>query len=187
MKTRMKKLAVLVAAAVAITGIYLGALQISNNFHETIPGELYRSAQLSPGDLARYSKEYGIRSIINLRGSNEGKPWYNAEVDEAKATGVEHIDFRMSARQELTQAQAGQLIDLMRNAPKPLLIHCRSGSDRTGLATALYVAAIKKGSEFDSEWQLSLAYGHIALPYTAAYAMNKTFEALETWLGYTDS
>jgi uncharacterized protein (TIGR01244 family) len=182
-----KKIALGVGALVLATGLYLGGLQLTNNFHETVPGELYRSAQLSPDDLTRYVKQYGIRTVINLRGANEKQVWYVREVEAAKASGVQHMDFRMSSHRDLTQDQASALIDMMRNAPKPILIHCRSGSDRTGLAAALYIAAVKKGTEFNSEWQMSLFYGHIGLPYTSAYPMNETFESLEPWLGYFDS
>ena len=124
---------------------------------------------------------------MNLRGDHTGDKWYDEEVKEEKISGVQHYNFRMSSSKRLTKEQAIALIDLMKNMPKPILIHCRSGSDRTGLASALYVAGVKKGSEFDAELQLSILYGHIPLWFTSAYAMNETFEALEPYLGYFDS
>ncbi|ERM02527.1 hypothetical protein Q644_16060 [Brucella intermedia 229E] len=94
----------------------------------------------------------------------------------------------MSSSKQLNPAQTRQLIALMQNAEKPVLIHCKSGSDRTGgLAAALYVAAIAKGSESKAERQLSIAYGHFGFPLSPTYAMEKTFEAIEAELGYTGS
>ncbi len=93
----------------------------------------------------------------------------------------------MSSRQELSPTQARQLIALMQNAEKPVLIHCKSGSDRTGLAAALYVAAIAKGNERKAEGQMSIAYGHFGFPLSPTYAMEKTFEAIEPELGFPGS
>lgn len=167
--------------------LYLGVLQLTGNFHETIPGELYRSAQLRPGELAHYTQEYHIRSVLNLRGDNTNAPWYDTEVAEAKALGVKHLDFRMSAGRELTKDQAIELMAMMRDAPKPLLIHCRSGADRTGLAAALYMAGVAKRSEWASELQLWPIYGHLPLSFISAFAMNRTFESLEPYLGFPNS
>ena len=60
--------------------LYLFSLQVLNNFHEVIPGEMYRSAQLSDGELTMYVKKYNIKSVINLRGENPTKDWYNNEL-----------------------------------------------------------------------------------------------------------
>jgi uncharacterized protein (TIGR01244 family) len=169
--------------AVAVGG-YLGALQLTGNFHTVIAGTLYRSAQPAAKDIADYRKTYGIKTIVNLRGENIGSPWYDAEVAKAKQLGIAHINFRMSARRELTQAEAADLIAILEQAEKPVLIHCQAGADRSGLASALYVAAVAKLGEEAAEQQISIRYGHVSLPITAAYAMDRTFEALEPWLGF---
>lgn len=168
-------------------GGYLGFLQLSGNFHPVIEGEVYRSAQPTPDALDAYIKEHGIRSVINLRGERTGRDWYDAEVAVAKDNGVKHYSFRMSARQQLGQDRAEELIDLMVNAEKPVLIHCQGGADRTGLAAALYMAAIAKAGEEAAEDQISFRYGHVSLPMTMAYPMDETFEALEPWLGFQGS
>lgn len=46
-----------------------------------IPGELYRSVQLSPERLKTYVRANGICTIINLRGENTKLDWYNQETD----------------------------------------------------------------------------------------------------------
>lgn len=180
-------------AAVSIVGLgltagaFLGHLHLNGNFHPVVAGEVYRSAQPSPEALAKYVKEQGIRSIINLRGNNAGANWYDAEVASARAQGVAHYDFGMSARKRLDEPRAQELIALMNKAEKPVLIHCQGGADRSGLASALYLAAIAKAGEERAESQISLRYGHISLPVSAGYAMDETFEALEPFLGFNDS
>lgn len=172
---------------VVALGLYLVVQLSVGNFHEVLPGELYRSAQLGEGDISRYNRDYGIKTVLNLRGENRGSAWYDTEVREAKAAGVTHIDFRMSAGRELPTEQAIALIQIMKDAPKPLLIHCRSGADRTGLAAAFYMAGIAKKGEWAAERQLWIYYGHLPLHFNESFAMNRTFERLEPYLGFPDS
>ncbi|WEF23889.1 dual specificity protein phosphatase family protein [Paracoccus sp. S3-43] len=177
-------LAVLLVATVA----WLGFLQLSGNFHEVSQGQVYRAAQMDGQALARWKREYGIASVLNLRGENAGTDWYETELALTRHLGIQHIDFRMSASKELDQAQVMALIDVMKAAPKPLLIHCMGGADRTGLASALYVAGVEKRGEEAAEWQLSLAFGHVGIPWISrAWAMDTTWEDMEAWLGFPDS
>lgn len=162
--------------ALIATGFYAHMLW-TTNFHPVIAGEVYRSSQPSASTIAELQKQYGIKTIINLRGNNTGHAWYDSEVAQAKELNIDHIDFRMSSAHELTQAQAAQLVEIMRDAPKPLLIHCQAGSDRTGLASALYLAAIAKTGEATAESQMSIIYGHLPFSFTRAYAMDRTFES----------
>ena len=159
-----------------VTGVYLGYLQLSTNVHAVVDGQVYRSAQPSPAKLGELVKEYGIKSVLNLRGDSSGEAWYDNEVAAAKGLNVQHIDFRMSATKELMAA-----------APKPMLIHCKAGADRTGLASAIYVAGVAKEGEMAAESQISLTYGHLSLFFIGAYAMDRTFERLEPMFGFFNS
>lgn len=190
--TRMWRIFGRVSAALGLVLVCLagfaGYLHLTGNFHAVIEGQLYRAAQVSPVNLEKWHNEHGVATVLNLRGENTGKDWYDAEVEATRRLGIRHIDFRMSAARALTQEQAQELIELMRDAPKPLLIHCMAGADRTGLAAALYVAAIDGGGEYAAERQLAPRYGHIVLPWVSrAFAMDQTWEDLEPWLGFTDS
>ncbi len=175
-------------AALAALGGYLGYLALSGNFHPVISNEVYRSAQVSKDDISAYQSDYGIRSILNLRGAAPGEAWYDEEIAASAALGVAHVDFAMIASVELSEAQAVQLIALMREMPKPLLVHCRHGSDRTGLAMSLYLAAISGANEETAEGQLSLWFGHFAVPVLSdAWPMDQSWERLEPGLGFVES
>lgn len=180
----MRRASIGLFGLLALGGTYLGALQLTGNFNTVVAGEFYRSGQLAPTQIANYTKRYGIKTIINLRGDNTGSAWYDTEVAEARRLNVTHVNFGISARRELTGPQAAALIDLMKNAEKPILIHCQAGADRSGLASALYLAAIKKSDEATAEGQLSIRFGHFSLPFIPEYAMDRTFEALEPTLGF---
>ncbi|MDE3876139.1 dual specificity protein phosphatase family protein [Sinorhizobium meliloti] len=162
-----------------VFGGYLGVLQLTGNFHEVLPAELYRSAQPSAADIATYARQYGIKTIVNLRGKSM-EAWYLQEVEAAGHAGITHFDFRLSAAKRVSPQQARQLIALLQTAPKPILIHCQAGADRTGLASMLYLQQIAGTDEEISERQLSVRYGHIGLPYiSAAFAMDESWEILE--------
>lgn len=174
--------------AALLVAVHLVNLQVTGNFHEVVPGELFRSAQLSAEDLVTHASAEGIRSVINLRGENRGESWYDSEVAVSRELGLVHLDFRMSAGRPLSRNEAAQLIAMMRAAPKPLLIHCRAGADRSGLAASLYLAAIDGAGEERSEAQLSFRFGHIGIPWLSeTYAMDETWEAIEPSLGYGGS
>ncbi len=176
------------SAALGILIAFLTYLQLSGNFHTVLPGELYRSAQVSPEQIATHRTEQGIRSILNLRGAYPGEAWYDDEISASAAQGIVHADFKLSASTALSPDEVTRLIALMRDLPKPLLIHCRSGADRTGLAASLYLADIAGKGEDEAEAQLSIRFGHFSIPYLSdAYPMDETWERMEKILGYGGS
>jgi protein tyrosine/serine phosphatase len=181
----IEKLLLGVAALTVSYGIYYGYLLATDNFHVVVAGEVYRAAQPTGAEITKYQKEYGIRAIINLRGSNAGKAWYKQEVAVSQELGIAHIDFGMSSSQLQSPEKLQQLITVLATAPKPLLIHCNWGADRTGLASAIYLAAIAKQPELAAEGQLSVRFGHFPLPYISrAYPMDQSFEGVEKQFGY---
>ncbi|AFL50645.1 protein tyrosine/serine phosphatase [Sinorhizobium fredii] len=179
MKRFLKVIAGSAGATALMFGGYLGVLQLTGNFHEVLPGELYRSAQPSASDIASYARQYGIKTIVNLRGESR-EAWYLQEVEASNRAGIAHVDFRLSASRRVSPQQARQLIALLQKAQKPILVHCQAGADRTGLASMLYLQQIARIDEETSERQLSARYGHIGIPYiSAAFAMDETWENLE--------
>ncbi|KAB2794400.1 dual specificity protein phosphatase family protein [Brucella anthropi] len=172
---------------VASVGGYAGYLQIGGNFHEVIPNELYRSAQLNESDLERKIKEYKIKTVVNLIGPRNDK-WYRGEISAIKNQQINHIDFEMSSTKILPNEKAIKLVDILKNAEKPILIHCRSGSDRTGLASVIYLNRVSNLPEDVAERQLSIQYGHFGIPFLSpTYAMDETWEILETAFGIENS
>lgn len=159
---------------------YAGFLKVTGNFHTVIDGQFYRSAQPTSEELASYIQTHGIKTVINLRGTHPGAAWYDNEVTTAQGLGIKHIDFGMSASKTISPDKAARLVELMASAPKPILIHCLSGSDRSGLAAALYVRKIAGMDEGRAQGQLSFYYGHVGIPViSAAYAMDRSWEDIE--------
>jgi protein tyrosine/serine phosphatase len=176
MRIRKLHLAFLVLIVPAAPSAYFGFLQAGGNFHAVAPGKLYRSAQPSARELADYAQAYGIKSVINLRGKHEGEPWYDDEMRISKEIGLHHIDLALSAGREPSAPQILELEKALRVAPGPILVHCKSGSDRTGLAAALYALKIEHLPVEAAAAQLSWVYGHWPYFWSRSAAMDRAFE-----------
>ncbi len=173
----LKIAAVALGLAGASIGGYGGVLIYEGNFHAVGDGSLYRSAQLSGSELTSAIQEYGIKSVLNLRGAHRGERWYDDEVAASTANGAAHYDYPLSAKRVVTTRQIGEILDLIRQAPKPLLIHCKSGADRSGLVAALYRYAVEGAGAADADRELSLIYGHFPYLTSRSGAMDDSFWA----------
>jgi undecaprenyl-diphosphatase len=145
------------------------------NFHK-VDKDVYRSAQLFSYNFPYYLEEYQIKSILNLRKvrKEKEKRWYRDEVSIAKKMDVIRYDYPIGDRAEASMEQMDQIVKIIKEAPKPILIHCKAGADRTSLASALYMYAIKK--DIDAEKQISIIYGHFPWLGSKTSAMDRSFK-----------
>lgn len=124
-----------------------------------IASGIYRSAQPSPGDIKRLSQK-GFKTIISLRGTGTTGPYLLSK----EACEKHRIDLKV-IRLYSKRAPSVQLIralhELIQNSNKPLLLHCKSGADRSGMASALYLLLTDTGTIEDAKAQLSWRYLHI--------------------------
>ena len=114
-------------------------LDLPYNFHWIEPGEAARSAQAYAGFLGPFLRAHGIRALVNLRGSNPGHFWWRYETRVCRRAGVVHVDAKLNSRQLPTPAMIVDLLDAYDASPRPLLIKCSGGQDRTSFAAGLYL------------------------------------------------
>ena len=129
------------------------------NLSQIAPG-VWRSNQPSPERLAGYAAK-GFRSIINLRGAARQSFWL-FEREACAAHGLTLHDLNMSARQAPSRAGLVQLHHLLTTSARPMLIHCKSGADRTGLAAALYLIWVEGRPLAEAQAQLSWRFMHLS-------------------------
>ncbi|WP_413559960.1 tyrosine-protein phosphatase [Bdellovibrio sp. HCB209] len=132
------------------------------NFHEVDKGQLYRSAQLDALEFKHYIKKHKIQTIINLRGAEPLSFWWQQEMAVSKQMGVLHYDIPMTAEEIPHRKNLLKLLDLYNIAPRPILIHCQGGADRSGEAAALYQMIYQGKSKQEALKQLTFKYRHIA-------------------------
>lgn len=109
------------------------------NFHWIIPGEAARAAQAYAGFLGPFLARHGIKGLINLRGNNPKFGWWRYERSVTEARGVAHLDVMLDSRSLPLRAMLVSLFDAFDRAPRPFLIKCSGGQDRTSFAAALYL------------------------------------------------
>jgi len=132
-----------------------------DNKHRMDGGNFIRTAQPSEGDLRRAMEDDGVRTIVNLRGHNAGKSWYDTEYAFAQENDLDHCSVRLSKGRLPTEEQLGDLLEIYEEAERPMLVHCQSGSDRTGFAAVVYRLVVMDHPLDEALDSFSMFYGHL--------------------------
>ena len=134
------------------------------NFHVVLPARVYRSAQPTPEQLREYHDRYHIHTVVNLRGPWTGDKWYEDEHRAGDELGMKVIDINLINHQLPPLDELRRLIKVLDESPDPILLHCRSGADRTGLASA--IARLLAGDSLDQcRKEYSLWFGHTGMAH----------------------
>ncbi len=128
------------------------------NRHQ-LSDEAWRAAQPLPHQV-RDLQRRGIRTIINLRGASQSSS-YTYEAATARDAGIALIDFPVRSRAAPRREEVLAARDLFATVEYPVLMHCKSGADRVGLMSALYLHTRQGVPIEEARRQLSLRYGHI--------------------------
>jgi protein tyrosine phosphatase (PTP) superfamily phosphohydrolase (DUF442 family) len=170
----------------ALAGLALAAgaeavhVTFGSNFHAVIPGRVYRSAQLSGHDLERLTRTYGIRTVVNLRGCSAPLAWYAEEVRATHRLDVAQEDISFSAGRLPSSHELRRLLQVFDRTEYPILLHCRQGADRTGLAAAFVVLLQTDAGLPEARQQLGLRYGHV--PLDRAGHLDRFLDLYGGWL-----
>ena len=125
---------------------------------------LWRSAQPLPGDIARFSA-LGVRTVFNLRGLRDNGSW-QLEKDACDRIGMELKEFAVHSRGAPDRETVLALCNAFEALQVPALIHCKSGADRAGFASALYLIVREGRPVAEAKQQLALRYGHLKFSKT---------------------
>ena len=136
-----------------------GALRVLwTNLFQIAPG-VWRSNQPSARRLGRYHR-MGIRTILNLRGRDRYS-FYLFEREATARLGIELIDFKTYARSLMPAEVMLDLLDIFDGIERPFVIHCKSGADRAGLASALWLLHVENRPVAEAQRQLHWRYAHL--------------------------
>ncbi len=137
--------------------------RVSKNFYEVDEGKFFRSAQLLENELEEVIRDHGIKTLINLHGRRQGEEWWEIQQKTAAKNGVKMIDIKMNSARIPHKQNLQTLLDSFRDDEKPILVHCVGGSDRTGLASALYQIEHMGITNDEAMKMLSTKYFHVEL------------------------
>jgi protein tyrosine phosphatase (PTP) superfamily phosphohydrolase (DUF442 family) len=104
------------------------------NFQK-VDDNLYRGGQPARGGIKRLA-ELGVKTVINLRGAGSLE---RAERKEAGAAGLRYFSIPLAGWGRPDDRRVAQVMTIINAAENwPVFIHCKRGSDRTGVIVALY-------------------------------------------------
>ena len=108
----------------------LGAHETAYNYAVVTEGRVHRSARPDARFLEWMQRTHGIRRVIGLAGSD---PVH----ETARELGMDVTTFAWKPSRLPPQNELDAVVELLA-ADEPVLVHCASGSDRTGYAVAAY-------------------------------------------------
>jgi protein tyrosine/serine phosphatase len=124
------------------------------NFHQ-VNQNLYRGAQPGSGGIKKL-KELGVKTIINLRGADEGM---QAEEQEARAAHLNYYNVPMDGLGRPSDEKVEKILSLINDAKNwPVFVHCNHGKDRTGTIIACYRIS-HDGWKLDEAMKEAKSYG----------------------------
>ncbi|TGY87233.1 hypothetical protein E5163_16070 [Marinicauda algicola] len=137
-----------------------GVLRLAFKNFRPVGEGMWRGNQPSPARL-KDLKEMGFKTILNLRGKQPGRHYYDLEHHTAKELGLEVVDLPWGSREAPYVERIEQLIEVFDSIEYPAFMHCKSGADRAGIVAVLY-KLLHEGAPFEEAiQQLSFRYGHI--------------------------
>ena len=172
----------LAAAVLLIAVVVLRRPLFQGNFGVVEPGRVFRSAQPGRGFGALIRSEH-LGAVLNLRGGTRADPFYRDEVAEAERAGVEFYDLPISATMRPSRRELMAILGVLDRCRYPLLIHCKWGSDRTGLASALYRMDKLGQSPEVAAQAFSVIHGHV--PLLGPQALHEPLDEYAEWLRAT--
>ena len=140
----------------------------------------WRAAQPSPGQIARIARRHGIRTVVNLRGGQS----YGSlplEIEACERAGVAFENFVLRSRAVPTPEEVHAAKALFARIDYPVLFHCKSGADRAGMMSALYLILAENRPVAEARRQLSWRFGHISSGKTGV--LDAMFDAYEAEAG----
>ena len=121
------------------------------NFYQ-IDDEFFRSGNPSPEAFGEL-ETLGIMEVINLQ-------TYHNDKDEAEGSAVKLLRVKMNAH-NIKEDDVIEVLRLIKNRSGKILVHCKHGSDRTGLIVAMYRIVFQEWSKEDATDELiNGGYGH---------------------------
>jgi protein tyrosine/serine phosphatase len=136
-----------------------GLLRLFYSNRHRVTERLWRAAQPTPLGLKR-EKRRGIRTILCVRGYFPFRPW-PLEQEACRKLDLDLHRVHIRGRDAPEKHELLELIDLLSSIQYPVLVHCKSGADRSGFVAAVYLVVIEGRSPDEALAQLSLRYGHL--------------------------
>lgn len=138
-----------------------GVLRLKfHNMHPVGTKGMWRANQPSPNRI-KWLADNGFRTILNLRGTQPGRPYYDLEHEACERHGLAIVDLPWGSREAPYVDRIEQLIEVFNSIEYPAMMHCKSGADRAGIVAVMYML-LHEGASFEEAIDhLSFKYLHV--------------------------
>jgi protein tyrosine/serine phosphatase len=113
----------------------------------------------TPEQIGQWSRQYGLTTIIDLRGRQVDTA-YEASRAAAADAGAELLEIKFASQTLPRNASLRKQVWTLDRQQGPLLIHCHDGADRTGVVSVLAAMAVGGADYAAARGQLSMRYFH---------------------------
>ena len=153
-----------VAAWLSMLVVDHGIVRVVYANRARVAPEFWRSAQPTPRQVAWFAGRGG-RTIVNLRGGREHGSW-PLEREACQRHGIALVDFVVRSREAPERDAVAGAARFLDGLSYPILVHCKSGADRAGLFSALYLILREGATAAQARRQLSPRFGHFRFAKT---------------------
>jgi protein tyrosine/serine phosphatase len=174
-------LAGLVAGGLVAAGHCMAWILLCGNLHTVIAHEFYRSAQPTSAQLEGWIHQHGIRTVINLRGRFTPFDKYEEELATTQRLGVQHRELSLCALRLPTRQEVLAVMEVLDASPRPVLFHCESGGDRSGLVAGMTLLLYTDCDVRTAARQLHLRFGHFPFDHRRR-SLSQFFRKYGSWL-----
>jgi protein tyrosine phosphatase (PTP) superfamily phosphohydrolase (DUF442 family) len=130
-----------------------------SNTHRLTPNA-WRTSQPTPGRIRALAAQ-GVKTVLNLRGERNCGA-YRLEVRTCAEAGLKLESFIVRSRAAPDAAAVIAAKELFDRLEYPIVMHCKSGADRVGLMSVLYLIYRENVPVAEAKEQLNWRYGHFS-------------------------
>ncbi len=171
-----------VAGVVVLLGVFtwwLAPVAFGLNLHAVVPGRVWRAAQPAPEEIARLADELDLRTVVNLRRAEDDEAWLEAERATAAGRGLAHRSVPLSGQSLPAPDVLRDLVHVLADAERPVLLHCEAGVERSGLASAVVLLLEGRPLE-EARGQFGARYGYVQA--LSGSSLPQALDDYEGWL-----
>ena len=174
----------LIAGAVfgLLLTVFLLARFVGDNLHAVRNDRFYRSAQMSGDEIQDTIQRYNIRTVLALRGHNkDDEEWFIEESAAVEKTDAKHVVAKLASSRLPYRSELQTLFEALDNLEEPVIVHCKHGSDRTGLVSTIWLHDYANVPFAKARKQLSF-FPYLHVEFGAAAPMNEFLDQYQAYL-----
>lgn len=138
-----------------------GVLRLLHRNWHRVGAQAFRSNHPLPHQV-RAAARAGVRTIICLRRVKGARAPCALEMQACAEAGLAFVECGLNSRAAPRKEDIYRLNDMFAQVDYPVLLHCKSGADRAGLASALYLLLHEGRPVAEAQRQLALwPFGHV--------------------------